>query len=400
VASVALPSAALLTPAYVLRRIPEDALVAGDVPTLRLLDWQCGAAPSIVARWDKLAREAADPNPFLESWYLLPALRALASDENVQLLLLEQGDALIGLLPVVRRSRYYGRPIPHLAGWTHPNAFLGTPLVAKGHERAFWRALLAWGDRSGGNALFMHLGDTRLEGPVFDALTALIAEQRRTGAIVHREERAMLASDLTPQDYYLASVSSKKRKELRRQLNRLNEVGTVAFDRRSDDTDLTQWTEAFLELEAAGWKGAEGSALVQTKATAALFREALAGAAAQGRLERLTMTLDGRPIAMLASFACTPGLFSFKTTYDESLAKFSPGVQLQCENLLTLERPDIAWSDSCAASDHPMIDHLWRERGQVGHVSLAIGGTARRALFRTLVRAELRRSRRSRKAKP
>src|SRR5690606_15906479 len=124
--------------------------------------------------------------------------------------------------------------------------------------------------------------------------------------------------------------------------------------------------------------------------TATLFREVLAGAAAQGRLERLTMTLDGRPIAMLVNFVCQPGMFSFKTTYDESLAKYSPGVLLQCENLMLLGRQDIAWSDSCAAEGHPMIDHIWRERREVGHVSIAIGGTLRRTLFRALVAAELR----------
>jgi CelD/BcsL family acetyltransferase involved in cellulose biosynthesis len=387
VASIALPN-----PAYVLRRIPEDALVAGEVPTLRLLDWQCGAAPSIVARWDALAREACEPNPFLESWYLLPALKAMHPGGDVQLILLEQGERLIGLLPMARNRRYYRRPIPHLSGWSHPNAFLGTPLVARGHEEAFWRALLAWADGNSGRALFLQIAQLNLDGPLFEALTRLIAKQRRTGAIVHREARALLASSEGPEAYYQASLSGKKRKELRRQLNRLGELGTVAFDRRADEEALDEWTEAFLALEAAGWKGKEGSALALAKPTASLFREALAGAAAQGRLERLTMTLDGKPIAMLANFVCPPGMFSFKTTYDESMSKYSPGVLLQCENLMTLNRQEIAWSDSCAAADHPMIDHIWRERREVGHVSIAIGGQIRRMLCRALVRAELRRS--------
>ncbi len=392
-ASIALPS-----PAYILRRIPEDTILAGDVPTLRVLDWQCGAAPSIVSRWDALAREAAEPNPFLESWYLLPALRSLASDQAVKFLLLEQGERLIGLLPLVHNRRYYRHPFPNLAGWTHPNAFLGTPLVARGREEAFWRALLAWADNNCGGALFLHLAQMSLEGPVFDALTRLIGKQGRTGAIVHREERALLASTDRPEAYYEASLSGKKRKELRRQLNRLSEQGTIEFDRREDVDGLDAWTDAFLELEAGGWKGRAGSALALAKPTATLFREALAGAAAQGRLERLSLSLDGRPIAMLANFVCPPGVFSFKTAFDESFSKFSPGVLLQCENLMVLDRRDIEWSDSCAAADHPMIDHIWRERRPVGHVSIAIGGTLRRTLFRGLARAELRRARRA--AKP
>lgn len=365
-----------------------QALVPSQ-PAIRVLDWPCCGAPSIVSRWDVLARRASEPNPFLESWYLLPALRALDPDETLRIFLLEQGDEIIGLMPLAEEKRYYGRPIPHLSGWTHPNAFLGTPLIAAGHEQAFWQELLAWADRETGNALFLHLTDIALEGPVFGALTKVIAGQKRLGAIVRREERAMLDSRDGPETYFAASLSGKKRKELRRQLNRLGEHGAVAFERRHDDAGLLEWTEAFLTLEASGWKGKAGSALGLAEPTTRLFRSALAGAAAQGRLERLALTLDGRPIAMLATFLCQPGAFSFKTAFDESFAKFSPGVLLQCENLTILDREDIAWTDSCAAADHPMIDHIWRERRAVGSVSIAIGGPLRRALFRPLLKAEL-----------
>ena len=358
---------------------------------MRILDWPCCAAPSIISRWDLLARQAAEPNPFLESWYLLPALRALDPDETLQIFLLEHGDEIVGLMPLAEEKRYYRRPIPHLAGWTHPNAFLGTPLIAAGHEQTFWRELLAWADVNTGKALFLHLTDLALEGTVFKALTRVIVEQKRTGAIVHREERALLQSEETPEAYFTASMSGKKRKELRRQLNRLGEQGAVAFERRQDDLELAEWTTAFLELEAAGWKGKAGSALGLAAETAELFRSSLAGAAEQGRLERLTMTLDGKPIAMLASFLCAPGAFSFKTAFDEAYSKFSPGVLLQCENLMMLDRPEIAWTDSCAAADHPMIDHIWRERRTVGRVSVAIGGLLRRRAFGVLAKAELRR---------
>ncbi|WP_231636210.1 GNAT family N-acetyltransferase [Novosphingobium sp. ST904] len=152
---------------------------------------------------------------------------------------------------------------------------------------------------------------------------------------------------------------------------------------------MPEWCERFLALEASGWKGKAGSALANHAGTAALFRESLKGAAARGRLERLSLTLGGRPIAMLASFLTPPGAYSFKTAFDERYSRFSPGVLLQRENLDILERGDIEWSDSCAAADHPMIDHLWRERRTMARLSIAIGGPLRRRLFRSFVRAEL-----------
>jgi hypothetical protein len=119
-----------------------------------------------------------------------------------------------------------------------------------------------------------------------------------------------------------------------------------------------------------------------------LFRTALEQAAARGKLERLAIRLDGRPLAMLATFLSPPGAFSFKTAFDESFARFSPGVLLQRDNLELLVRPGIEWVDSCAAQDHPMIDHFWRERRTVARHSIAIGGPARRMLFRAIAARE------------
>lgn len=248
--------------------------------------------------------------------------------------------------------------------------------------------MLAWCDAHAGGALFLHLSQVPVEGSLHGALTEVLAEEGRHGATVKREERALLSSDLAPEAYLEESLSGKKRKELRRQHRRLAEEGEVTVERFAGNENLAAWSDEFLALERAGWKGGQGSALACEAGTAALFREALAGAARRGRLERLAIRLDGRPLAMLANFLCPPGAFSFKTAFDESFARFSPGVLLQCENLDLLTRPGIAWTDSCAAADHPMIDHFWRERRTVARHNIAIGGGTRRALFRALAAYE------------
>lgn len=351
-------------------------------------DWRALDTPAEIARWDALAQWASEPNPFHESWYLLPALRAFDPKGEVTLLCLESGGQLAGLLPVRRATRYYGHPVPHLANWLHGNAFVGAPLVAQGFERAFWRELFAWCDAGPGKALFLHLAQVPAEGPLHDALTQVLAEQGRHGTTVLREERALLRSDLAPEVYLEESLSGKKRKELRRQHRRLAEEGELTVERTEGVDKLAEWTDEFLALEEAGWKGEQGSALGCDPYTASLFRSALEGAAARGRLERLAIRLDGKPLAMLATFLAPPGAFSFKTAFDEDFARFSPGVLLQRENLELLARPGIEWTDSCAAMDHPMIDHFWRERRTVARHNVAIGGKARRLLFRALAARE------------
>ncbi len=380
------PAAALHRSASV--HAPDVAVTPG----IRTLDWRRIESGEQREAWDALAAAASEPNPFYERWYLLPSLQALEHLGRVELLGFETNGLLRGLLPITRASRYYRWPVPHIRGWVHANCFIGSPLVAAGQEHAFWRALLGWADRNAGRALFLHLGHIPLAGPLYDALHAVLAEQDRAHALVHREERALLSSDLSPAAYLEGSLSGRKRKELRRQHARLSELGTLAVERQSDAAGLDAWIEAFLALEAAGWKGAASSALASAPETTRLFRDALRQAAERGRLQRLALTLDGAPLAMLASFLSSPGAFSFKTAFDERYARFSPGVLLQLENLSLLEHPDIRWTDSCAAADHPMIDHIWRERRAIGRISIAIGGPVRRWLFNRLVRAELGRN--------
>lgn len=353
-------------------------------------DWRELDHPAGIARWDALAFLAKEPNPFLESWYLLPALREFAQEREVQLFCLESDGQLLGLLPIKRSRSYYRYPVPNLQTWHHHNSFLGVPLVAPGAERVFWQALLFWADDHAGSTLFLHCTHLPLDGVLHEALCDVLRADRRHATIVHREERALLASELSPDAYLEAAMTGKKRKELRRQYNRLSEQGALHFERQRDDADLVEWSRAFLALERSGWKGAAGSALASSQSTSALFCDAMKGAATRGRLERLTLSLDGNPIAMLANFITPPGAFSYKTAFDESYSRFSPGVLLQRENLALLDDETVLWCDSCAAADHPMIDHIWRERRTIGRYSIAIGGTLRRTAFRAISWAENR----------
>lgn len=370
---------------------PWDLAGTQSASSIEELSWSACTAPDFVHAWDELALRAAEPNPFHESWFLLASLRALDPEGTVSLLVVREQGVLAGILPIRREAWYYGKPVPHLANWVHPNSFLGAPLVARGCEQAFWRGLLEWADRTSEQGLFLHLAGTPLHGRLHDALQQVLDEQDRRSGVVWREERAILATDQSPEEFFNASTSSKARSELRRKQARLGEMGELAFEWHFDSAGIEQWSEQFLALEASGWKGESGTALGSSPQTAALFCEAMAGAAQRGRLQRLSMTLDGRPLAMLTSFLSAPGAFGFKIAFDEHFSRYSPGVLLQRENLGILEREDIAWSDSCAGADNKMISQLWPQRREIGRISIAIGGGLRRTLFSGLLSAELRR---------
>ncbi len=361
---------------------------SGSTPRLIVAPWRKQAPGD--AEWDMLAAASVEPNPFFERWFLQPSLDAFDPAGRVLLAQLRVDDKLAGLLPLHYATTYYGRPVPHVATWLHDNAFCGVPLIARGFEAVFWAMLLRWIDDHAGAAAFLHLPAVPENSAPDDALCTLAQENRRRIGVVERSERALLASELSPEEYFEGSLSNKKRKELRRQARRLGEQGTLSVERAQTVEAVAIFADQFLELEAASWKGRAGSSLASDPARARFFRESLIGAAKAGRVEGLSLRLDDRPIAMLATFLTPPGAFSFKTAFDEEHARLSPGVLLQKENLDLLARAEIDWCDSCAAPDHPMIDHFWREQRSLVSRNLAIGGRVRRAIGTLLITHESR----------
>ena len=337
------------------------------------------------AAWHDLAAHAAEPNVFAEPWFL-DAARALPQSAGVQLLTVHQGGQLTGAIPLCIDGGYGRLPLGHVESWLHYHSFLGTPLLRAGHEIAAWSAMIEALDRSDWARGLIHFTGLAEHGPAHRALIAAAKALGRPCPTVHRIERAALASDLSPEAYYETHVRKKKRKELKRLAARLAEMGTLTTRRFAACDDRAAWADAYLALEAKGWKGQAGSALAADPATRAFFHAALAGAEAAGKLDMLRMDLDGQPIAMLVNFLAPPGGFAFKTTFDEVYARFSPGVLLQIENLALLDRAEIDWVDSCAVENHSMINSIWAERRAIVRVTLPLAG-ARGAATYALARA-------------
>lgn len=327
---------------------------------------------ALAAEWAALAGIASEPNAFAEHWFVAASLRTLGRACDIRLIEVRRGSRLIGILLVSVETGYARLPVRHVENWLHRQSFLGTPLVAAGEEKAFWTAAVAALDEAGWAPNFLHLKGLAENGPVHRGLP---------GAVVHREVRAFLESRLSAPAYYEQAVRRKKRKEIRRLRNRLAELGDIEARTLDDPAELAAWCDTFLALEQAGWKGREGSALACAPETESFFREAVAAAHDADRLQFLRLDAGGRTIAMLVNFLSPPGSFSFKTVFDEEHARFSPGVLIQIENLDILSRPGIAWMDSCAAEDHPMIDSLWTERRSIVRVTIRLRGARRSAVF-------------------
>lgn len=338
----------------------------------------------IAMQWEVLADEASEPCVFAERWFLEPSLELLAESGDVRIAAVLSDDGLlVGLMPVTVKGHYGRVPVRNVQNWLHDNAFLGAPMVRKGMEVPFWAALLeALNDREWATGV-LHISGLVENGPLHRALRATTRCDT-----VHRTERALLSSDLDPEAYWTNAVRKKKRKELGRLANRLEEQGCVSYATLGEFDDIAPWLDDFLALESKGWKGETGSALACDPRIEAFFRRACLGARRGGKLDFHRLDVDGRPIAMLVNFLSKPGAFEYKTAFDEEYRQFSPGVMLQRYNLRILDQPAIKWVDSCASQDHPMINSLWRERRQIVRVTVPLAGWRNSLIFNACRRAE------------
>jgi hypothetical protein len=78
--------------------------------------------------------------------------------------------------------------------------------------------------------------------------------------------RPRLASDLDAKRYLDQALSSSSRKKLRQHRNRLGRQGVLANAGIRDPDGVTRAVEQFLQLEAQGWKGRNGTALLSMRA--------------------------------------------------------------------------------------------------------------------------------------
>jgi CelD/BcsL family acetyltransferase involved in cellulose biosynthesis len=336
--------------------------------------------PGLAAEWQALAADSAQPNSFAEPWFVSASLAHLAPPGGVRLLAVRRLDRLAGVALFAPSARYGRAPLRHTANWRHHNHFFGPPLIRRGDEIAFWRAVLERLDGAGWAPGFLHVSGLVENGPIHLALAAAASMAGRACPIVHRARRPLLESDLGSEDYLRRNLSAKRRSDYARRRKRLAELGRLETRRLEAEAEVGRWCEDFLALESAGWKGEAGSSLASRPETAAFFRHAIAGAFAAGRLHFLRLDLDRRPVAMLSTFLAQPGAFGFKCAFDQDYGRFSPGMLLQIDNLALLDRPDIAWTDSCASEDHPVAS-LWSEWRSIVRVNVRLSGVSRLIAF-------------------
>jgi CelD/BcsL family acetyltransferase involved in cellulose biosynthesis len=319
---------------------------------------------SIVDEWRDLATRVLEPNVFYEPAFALPATRIFGRDAGA--LLVWSGTSprkLLGFFPSRIETRRYGFRLPVSVGWTNPYAPLGTPLVEREAAEpviAAWLAYLADDPELPGLVLLPFLPT---DGPFATALDAIVRRAQMPVADFNLYQRAQLVPDGDRLFYVERTVGQHRHKELRRYVRRLGDIGALLFTTATEPETVAGAIEDFFKLETRGWKGKAGTAAALHDDIRNFIASAVSGLAAEGKVAINRIFIDGSAIAVTIMLRSADTAWFWKIVYDEKFAQHSPGVVLAfavTEDLV--EDTTLVRADSCATADHPMIDHVWRDR--------------------------------------
>ncbi|MDQ1397982.1 MAG: hypothetical protein QOG64_3241, partial [Acidimicrobiaceae bacterium] len=327
-----------------------------------------------VEQWRRLAADALEPNPFSEPELVLPAARYLGCPP-AGLLVVDADGELVLCAPVMTQPRWRRMvPVPVLASWHHDYCSLETPLVGRREPVGAWQAVLEHGASARGGATLLMIDELGAGGTVERAMNEAASAGGTAVGTYRSSDRALMERGAGGDRL---QIGVNHRKALRRHQRRL--AGDLGGPLRVVDTGGdTEAIEAFLALEAAGWKGAAGTAMATRPGHADFFREMCRGFAATGRLHMLALAGDRGVAAMQCNVRSGDTIFCLKVAYDEAHARSSPGLQLELAAASWfIDDTAAARMDSCAEPHNEMLNRLWPRRRAVKGIVLGSGSTGR-----------------------
>ncbi|MCA0422776.1 MAG: GNAT family N-acetyltransferase [Proteobacteria bacterium] len=338
-----------------------------------------------------LERRALVPNVFYSADFLVAASQHFRNGAPTVIAAWERipnssAMRLVGLLPVARPG--LGLPGAVQRGWAHPFLVLGNPLLDRDCAEAAWDAILTALADLNPDVSGLLLKDVDLSGALGQILSSVAAD--RSAPIMPLSTAARAMTSGAPMR---SETGGRNGKELRRQRRRLSELGTLRFSVSERADDLRRAAETFLALEAAGWKGAAGSALIRNPDSANFTRALLRSGARQDGNRIAELTLDGKTIASVIILVSGSRGALWKIAYDESFAKFSPGALL-IEDVTRWMRnaPQLMMLDSCATEGHGLIESLWDERLVLTDLMIGLRRQETTGFAACVARERLRRS--------
>ena len=268
------------------------------------------AIEPLAGPWDELADRVGAP-PFLRPGWIAAWWRAFGSGD-LEILSLQRGEILDGLLPLARRRRALTSPTNYhspVFGPLAKDAPAARELVLDACSRRLRRVEISLLDE---------------DDPSLEQCRAG-AESAGYRVLMRRQSRTPFLALDGDWDTYRGRLHKNLRNDLRRQRRRLNELGEVTVELADGSERLEPLLGEMFSIEGSGWKDARGTAIASRPETRRFYEEIAEWAACRGSLRLWFLRLDGRPVASDICLEEGGVCYLLKAGYDPQFRRYSPG---------------------------------------------------------------------------
>lgn len=293
-----------------------------------------------LTQWDRLAVETAAP-PFLRPGWIQAWSLAFGRQRDLHAALVRRGGELVAVLPVLRSNgSIVGVSNAHTPGVAHVarDAVAVRELFCKILERNFRK---------------VDLNLVPARGPTSEGLIQASEGLGRDYVLHSVGRQPYVDSTGSWTEYERHQLTAKRRSTLRRLERRLAELGTVTFDVHDGRESLDALLDEGFRTEAQGWKGQTGTAVLSRPSTRQFYFTLASWAAQAGILRLACLRVDDRLAAFSFSLEQDAVHYGLKTSYDESLARFAPGILLTHRLIrYAFDHPGLSRLEMLGAADH------------------------------------------------
>lgn len=278
---------------------------------MRVIEDPAGLPPLRDA-WERLRTDVRAPSSQLD--YVLAHMETLPPGDKPHIVTVWDGPRLTGVAPLVRTGRF-------------PKRLRLTDGAASGFLYADEQHLARLVDA---------VLDLRLPldlAPLFAGAETekLLRRRARRGSVV-REETWLGGPSLPVDPTWvdpLSKLHTRRRKDFHRGRRRAEEMGDVAIEVSRPGECVEELFDELVRVEARGWKGRAGTALVEDLRQREALRRYITSRWVRGSVQFISMRIGGQTAAIDLNVTVGDRFWGLKGGVDERYKRAAPGLQLK-----------------------------------------------------------------------
>jgi hypothetical protein len=274
--------------------------------------------------WDRLVERADSDRLFLSHTWLHTWWEAFGKTSQLHVITLRAGGQLVAAVPMQRTTRkQYGLTLHSIESIYNPHTPRFDFILVKGYETRAYQEI--WKQLSSEAGIDMIvLKQINENSPTLPVVQDLA---RRDGWLSGRWVGRPSPFIRLGCDYeqFFGKLKGGYRYNLRKRYERLSKLGPIDVEVVTGSESIQDALRDGLRIEAAAWKGSEGTAILSDPAATEFYTKLAQREAELGRLRLTFLRVGGKRISFSYIINSQKTLYGVKIGYDPEYQTYSPG---------------------------------------------------------------------------